>query len=320
MPPAPPGRHSAMSRVSHALQFPMAMRITNNILQRNAVAALQASQRRVAEAQTQANTGMRFTRASEDPVAASESMRSGGSLRALEQYRRNIQGAIGKVGAEEVALDSLTKVIERAQELTVQASSDTVNAQGRLTIKAEVDQLIDQALALGNTEFGGAYLFGGEDAATMPFTKAAPPAYFTVAAGAQGEPKSEIGAGQFMSPVHSAAQVFSDTGVLAALRDLSLALGSNDTTGIRGSLPRLDDAHSAVQSLLGEVGARTNQLEVSGANLDSLEVTLRTYKSDLEEIDLEEALTELVGRQTAYQAAMMSTTRVLQMNLTDYLR
>lgn len=298
---------------------PSAMRITNNIVQRNAVAALQASQRRVEEAQVRATTGMRFSRPSEDPVANSESMRAGGSLRALEQYRRNIQSAIGKVEVEEGALDSLTRLLERASELTVQASSATASSSTRLTAKAEIDQLIDQALALGNTEFGGAYLFGGEQAATAPFAKAAPPTYWTFN-GAAGEPEAEIGAGQRMSPVHSATQVFTDTGVLAALRDLSIALGADDVPAVRGSLPTLDAAHSEVQSLLGEVGARTNRLEVAGSNLDSLEVTLRTYRSDLEEVDLEEALTELVGRQTAYQAAMMSTSRVLQMNLTDYLR
>lgn len=298
---------------------PTAMRITNNIVQRNAVAALQVSQRRVEEAQTRATTGLRFTRPSEDPVANSESMRTGGSLRALEQYRRNIQGAIGKVGAEEVALDSLSKLVERAQELAVQQGTGTANAQTRLAAKAEVDQLLDSALALGNTEFGGAYLFGGDDAAAAPFAKAAPPAYFTFN-GAQGAPQMEIGAGQYMSPVHSATRVFSDTGVLAALRDLSIALGNDDRAATSASLTGLGAAHDDLQSVLGETGARTNQLEVAGANLDALEVTLRTYKSNLEEVDLEAALTELVGRQTAYQAAMMSTTRVLQMNLTDYLR
>ena len=36
--------------------------------------------------------------------------------------------------------------------------------------------------------------------------------------------------------------------------------------------------------------------------------------------DFEQAVTELVGRQTAYQAAMLATSRVMGMNLTDYLR
>lgn len=295
------------------------MRITNNILQRNAVAALQVNQQRMQEAQTQVTSGMRFTRASEDPVAASESMRTSGSLRALEQYRKNIQGAIGKVGAEEGALDSLTKLVERAQELAVQQGSSTANTQTRLAAKAEVDQLLDQALALGNTQFGGAYLFGGENASTAPFAKTGTPSYYAFSGG-NGEPQTEIAAGQYMSPVHSARRVFQDTGVLASLKDLSDALGNDDQAAVGGTLLSLGLSHDDLQSVLGETGARTNQLEVSASNLDSLEVTLRTYKSNLEEVDLEKAMSELVGRQTAYQAAMLSTSKVLQLNLTEYMR
>ena len=36
--------------------------------------------------------------------------------------------------------------------------------------------------------------------------------------------------------------------------------------------------------------------------------------------DFEQAVTELVGRQTAFQAAMLATSRVMGMNLADYLR
>ena len=66
----------------------------------------------------------------------------------------------------------------------------------------------------------------------------------------------------------------------------------------------LDALYSATQTLIGDVGARMNQLEVTGANLNALEITLTTFRSDLHEIDFEEAVTELVGRQTAFQAAM----------------
>ena len=63
-----------------------------------------------------------------------------------------------------------------------------------------------------------------------------------------------------------------------------------------------------------------NQLEITGANLAALDVTLTTFKSDLQEVDFERAVTELVGRQTAFQAAMLATSKVMGMNLTDYLR
>jgi flagellin-like hook-associated protein FlgL len=37
-------------------------------------------------------------------------------------------------------------------------------------------------------------------------------------------------------------------------------------------------------------------------------------------VDQEKAITDLVTRQTAYQSAMLATSRVLGMTLTDYLK
>jgi len=75
-----------------------------------------------------------------------------------------------------------------------------------------------------------------------------------------------------------------------------------------------------VQNLIGDAGARSNHLRLATSNLEALEINLRTFKSDLEEVDLEKAITDLVGRQTAYQAAMMATSRVMGMTMMDYLR
>ena len=44
------------------------------------------------------------------------------------------------------------------------------------------------------------------------------------------------------------------------------------------------------------------------------------FKSKTEDVDLESAITELMTRQTAYQAAMLATSKVLGTSLTDYLR
>jgi flagellar hook-associated protein 3 FlgL len=143
-----------------------------------------------------------------------------------------------------------------------------------------------------------------------------------VAPSPAGVHDAEISAGQRVRTNHGTAEVFGDgqTDVLKGLWELSQALGANDQAGIAAAAGTLDAAENAVQRLVGDVGSRANQLEVTRANLDALEVNLRTFKSDLEEVDFERAVTELVTRQTAYQAAMLATSRVLGLNLADYLR
>ena len=53
---------------------------------------------------------------------------------------------------------------------------------------------------------------------------------------------------------------------------------------------------------------------------DSLEVTLKTFRSGLADTDMAEAITELVNRQGSLEAAMLANSNILNITLTDYLR
>jgi flagellar hook-associated protein 3 FlgL len=292
------------------------MRITNGIIQRTALANLQLNMRRVLEAQSASTTGKRIRAVSDDPIGASQVMQSDGSLRALEQYRRNITSATARVNAEEGALDGLTQLLERAKELGISQSVSSASSASRLTTKAEVDQLISAAVQFGNRQHEGEYLFGGVQSTTAPFTSTSPP--FS-AAPPTGTRRTEISQAQYLVTNHNGTEVFLDTNVLGALNSLSAALGANDLAGVQAALGALDSAHDAVQNLIGDVGARSSQLEVTQSNLTALDTQLRTFKSVVEDVDIEKAVTELVSRQNTYQAAMLATSRVMSLNLANYL-
>ena len=300
------------------------MRITNNITTQNALRTMQHGQRQIAIASDRVTSGLRFQRASEDPTAASQVMRSAGSLRALQQYQRTVESATARTAAEEGVLDQLGTLLTRANELAASQATGTANAQTRRIVKAEVDQLLRTAVSLGNTRHGDAYLFGGAQAAVAPFAidETDPDDLGFTATGSPGAHRVEIASGQLLSTTHDGTEVFGTTtqGPLAALRDLSRALAADDQDAIGLAGERLSAALTDVQTLVGDLGARANQLQITSANLGALEITLTTFKSDLQEVDFEQAVTELVGRQTAFQAAMLATSRVMGMNLTDYLR
>jgi flagellar hook-associated protein 3 FlgL len=300
------------------------MRITNSITTQKALRTMQHAQRDVARASDRVTSGLRFTRASEDPNAAGQVMRTSGSLRALEQYRRNVDAATARTSAEESVLDQITTVLTRASEIGIGQGTATATAETRRVAKAEVDQLLRFTVGLGNTRHADAYLFGGAQSAVAPFAmdETDPARLDFTTTSPTGELKVEISAGQLLSTTHDGTQIFGtgSDGVLAVLRDLSHALGADDADAIRTALGGVRTALGDTQTLIGDVGARMSQLEVTGANLNAVEITLTTFKSDLHEIDFEQAVTELVGRQTAFQAAMLATSKVMGMNLTDYVR
>ena len=303
------------------------MRVTNQVITQSAINRLQQTLQALDRAREQVSTGRRVQRMSDDPTAGSEIVRVGSSMRAIEQFRRNIRIADGRARAEELALDRLSNFLGRGIELAVGQASSTASAETRLMVKAEIDQLIAAAVDLGNTKFGGEYLFGGTRAGEQPFQVPANDTDpFSRLTDENGDPvnpsgaiKVEIVDGRFVTPNHNGTEAFLDTNALQALRELSIALGNNDVAAIDASVQTLQNSFDDVQSLIGEQGARTLELTTAHDNLDTLSVSLEAFRSNLRDVEIEKAMVELVGRQTLYEAAMAATTRVLGLSLANYL-
>jgi flagellar hook-associated protein 3 FlgL len=238
------------------------------------------------------------------------------SLRALEQYRENLSQAQSRLSLEDKVLDQISNALTRAKELAVSQGGATASADTRAAVKEEVDELREFIIGLGNTQFTDSYLFGGAYADSRPFTTSGidptrPP---------EGDFQIEGGPGEFYSVAHSGQELLVDTRVLDALEELSTGLGDNDPEAIQASIFTIDSAFDGIQDLVADLGGRINRIDRAQEKLDTLELELRTQKSDLQETDMEETITKLVNRQVTYQSAMLANSRILNMTLTDYLR
>ena len=302
------------------------MRITNQLITRHSQSRLQHNLQGIDRLREDISSGLRLRKMSDDPVAAGEVVRIGSSMRAIGQFRRNIDIGLVRAQAEETALDQLSNAMTRAIELGISTASSTANAQSRLMVKAEIDQLITQAVGLGNTKVGDDYVFGGTRSTEAPFRM--PPtasdgfSALTLAGNPvdpSGAIELEIGDGNFITPTHNGTDVFLSTDALESLRALSTALGNNDVAAIGVANDRLNAANSKVQSLFGSVGARVNEMEAARTNLDTVELSLKAFRADLRDTEVDAAIAELIGKQTLYEAAMGATSRILGLSLANYL-
>jgi flagellar hook-associated protein 3 FlgL len=264
---------------------------------------------------------------SDDPIAGGEVLRTSSSLRAIGQFRRNIDQGLGRANLENSVLAKLTDTLTRGVELAVQGANGTMDAGSRQALKSEVDQLLVFSVQLGNMKFGNSYLFGGDRAGEAPFTSP-PPAIGTFSAlvdttGTSVNPSGgvslEIGDGNFLTPTHNGSEVFLNTDALDSLRALSRALGADDANAVRTAMDRVRDANDAVQRLIGTNGARVNEMEAAQLAMRDQELNAKAYLSDLRDTPIDEAIAELTGKQTLYQAAMGATARVLGLSLANYL-
>lgn len=298
------------------------MRVTSNTLVRDQVSALQTTASALAQAQARLNTGKKISTASEDPVGSRDVMATDGRLRAITQYRRGLESAKHRLAVQDSVMNQVSSVMTRAQELTVAANTSTVDATARAAIAAEVQALFDEVVSLGNTMVEGEYLFGGHRSTVRPFerTGSGTTVSFTTT-GADGDRAIEVDAGRTVIPTDDGATLFLDTGVLDAMRDLAAELSGPATsaTALQGIGRDLSAAFGRVQERVGSLGARSNTLDLVAANLDAFEGSLQAFRSAVMDIDIEQAAVDLIQRQNAYQSALLASSKVLALNLADYL-
>jgi flagellar hook-associated protein 3 FlgL len=300
------------------------MRVTSNLLVRDQLTALQSSAQAMVRAQAKVSSGKRMQAGSDDPVGSRDVMAADGRLRAITQYRRGLDTAKGRLALQDQVMTQVTSLLTRAQELTVAAATDTIDANSRATIQKEVEGMFGELVALANTSVEGEYLFGGHRVTERPFEVTGSGTTLTyTTTGAAGDRPIEVDAGRTIIPTDDGATLFLDTGVLDAVRDLAVELAgpaSAGNTTLRAVGQTLTASFDAVQERVGALGARASTMDLVGANLDAFEGSLQAFRSQISEVDFEAAAVELISRQNAYQSALLASSKVLGLNLSDYLR
>jgi len=302
------------------------MRVSNLDILRNSQARMQTTLLGIDKLREDIASGVTIRRMSDAPNRASEVSRTGSSMRAINQFRRNIDRGVAKAQAEDAALDTMGDLLTRAIELGIAQASATAGPATRSMVKGEVDQLLASAVIVGNTQFGDEYIFGGDRSGEKPFRVPPTPAdgFSNLTLGGvpvnpEGNPTIEIGIGRHLAPNRNGTDVFLSTDTFEALRALSTALGNNDRDAIAQATTRLNAANDLLQARVAEVGARVDEFEAARRSLDTTEQQLIAYRSDLRDTEVDKAIAELVGKQTLYQAAMSATSRILGMSLVNYL-
>ncbi|TVR58615.1 MAG: hypothetical protein EA422_15970 [Gemmatimonadales bacterium] len=289
-----------------------AVRIPTINLQRTSLEGIQSNLRAMDSAIRQLTSGNRVEVPSDDPAASRSIIRTNSVLEENQQYSRNISRARSLNTLQESVLDQVDELLVRGRELAIGQAGSTATEQTRLAAASEVRGLMESMTDLANTRLGSRYIFAGLDSGTPPLPSDGPLP--------TGSTPIEIGPGRTVAPTESASRIFGDTGALAALEELAEALETNNPTAIQQASYDLRESQTELQVLVAETGNITNRLEAAGSRLEILEANLVEYRSDLRDVNFEEVVSELAARETAYQAALLATSRILSQNLTDFLR
>jgi flagellar hook-associated protein 3 FlgL len=291
------------------------MRITSGMSQRHVLSDLGRVQERLSQAQNQVSSQKRVEKPSDDPLAAARATRLRSDLSSNSSYSTGVDESKSWLDATDSALMSLNDIVQHVRELTVQAANGATSDAGRQAIKAQVDQLTEQAKTTLNGAYDGRYIFSGTATDHAPYTAATGDTY----QGDSGAVLRQIGPGVTVQVNVTGDDVLS--GILPALRTLSDHLQSNDVASLGTTdLKAIDTGMDTLAGAQSQVGAITNRVTAAGQRLDDLTDVTTKLLSDTEDADLPKALTDLSTQQNALTAALQSGSTLIQQSLMDFLR
>lgn len=149
------------------------MRISTSQIYQQGIESFGKQQTKLSHLQQQISSGVRLTKPSDDPAAASRVLELDQTVTQLEQYNVNITLAENRLRLEETTLSALENNFFRIKELSIQANSGANDSVSLGAIKAEIKERYDELLSLANaTDHSGDYLFAGMQNKDVPFTKA----------------------------------------------------------------------------------------------------------------------------------------------------
>lgn len=94
---------------------------------------------------------------------------------------------------------------------------------------------------------------------------------------------------------------------------------SQVTQSVQSSLRNVDSAMTMVQSARSQAGEALKRVDQADSRLDSSRLAAETNRSNAEDLDMVQAISEFQIQQTSYNAALQSYSMVQKMSLFDYL-
>ena len=138
------------------------MRVNCNISSIIANNNLAVSQSNLDKALERLSSGLKINSAEDDAAGMAISNKLHTQLRGLEQADKNSSDGISVVQTAESALSEVESILQRINELAVQAANGTYSLLDRQSIQAEVDQLTDEIDRISSsTEFNTMPLLDG---------------------------------------------------------------------------------------------------------------------------------------------------------------
>ncbi|MCK6528553.1 hypothetical protein L6R50_13685 [Myxococcota bacterium] len=293
-------------------------RVTQLSRQHALLAHLRGASGRLFDAQVLAASGQQVGRPSDDPSAAGLLVRLRAEMSSRNAEVERLTLADLQMSATDAALDAATQVLTRIQEIAVQMATETLPPEDLQAAAEEVQALHDELVRIGNTEYGGRYLFAGQTYDQPAFQ--AEGTYVGSTSGVD----LHLGDGGVVEVGTPGDGIFRGAGggtdLFATAQDLIAALQAGDSDGVQATLDAVQEGLDQVIAARVSLGTRQDFVQSQAARSQDQADLLDADVRALSEADLTAAYTELADAQAAYEAVLQISSQALSVSVFDFLR
>jgi flagellin len=303
----------------------MAMVINTNIGSENAIRLLDKSGRSQSTSMERLTSGQRINGANDDAAGLAIVTGMTAQIRGTDMAIRNANDGMGLLQTMDGASEEVVNMLQRMRELSIQSLNGTYNAENRVQMNTEVQQLVKEIdRVAGTTKFNEIPLMAtlgtkGSYLSTAPVSLKLQVGWEVANAGS-GRDKITISIANFWTGASGTTGVFGQTtftnanGSKYVVNSAFSRITISTTANASRAVMKIDSALSRISTERAKWGALQNRLEYTVSNLQNVNENMQAARSRIQDTDYARESANLARTQVLQQAGMSMLSQANQMS------
>jgi len=268
------------------------------------------------EAIGKATSGQNITEPADDPAGAIRVTEYERLIQRLDRFQSNLDSVDHGLRLADRSMVEMVDILGEARALSIQMASDTMSPTDWNSAAEAVEGFFDQILSLANQRLqDGRFLFSGVDEDTKPYDDNGN------YQGSDATREVEVASGVDYPATTTGAESFGAAGeIFGVLTTFINDLRGGNAVGIDAAVASLGDSLDFAIVNLAHIGARGQYLDEISFTNEELQIHFSIEKARFEEVDLVEQYTNVTAAETALNATVELSSRLLQTSLLSFLR
>jgi flagellar hook-associated protein 3 FlgL len=291
------------------------------------LANLSSLEQRLDTTNREVSSGLRVQTVSDDPEDISEILQVNAEISQNNQVQTNLGQVQTEVNAAEGAISTATTLMDNASQIAAEGASSGAD---RPELANQVADILTEMQQLASTQVAGRYVFSGDSDQIAPYGAVNFTANPTNGVGpylGTDSTRTIINSyGVGFSVSFTAQQIFDGgtagtpaTSVFQSLTELYNALTSDNQNAVMSAASDITSASGYLGGMDAQYGDIQNKISDAQTGQSTLNTSLQSQLSSLQDADEAQAITDQQTESTALNAAETAYAALPKKSLFDYL-